>query len=57
MYLQGQPSFVRLFKYPNFEGSNSVVAQKSFFKAERTDFYWNKIGKKFFPVDNLYNII
>ncbi|GBN63210.1 Eukaryotic translation initiation factor 2A [Araneus ventricosus] len=42
---KGQPSFVRLFKYPNFEGSNSVIAQKSFFKAERTDFYWNKTGK------------
>ncbi|KAG8195231.1 hypothetical protein JTE90_027972 [Oedothorax gibbosus] len=42
---KGQPSFVRLFRYPNFEGSNAVIAQKSFFKAERTDFYWNKTGK------------
>ncbi|CAL1274382.1 unnamed protein product [Larinioides sclopetarius] len=42
---KGQPSFVRLFKYPNFEGSSSIIAQKSFFKAERTDFYWNKTGK------------
>lgn len=41
---KGQPSFVRLFKYPNFDGSNAVIAQKSFFKAERTDFYWNKTG-------------
>ncbi|XP_071035620.1 eukaryotic translation initiation factor 2A [Parasteatoda tepidariorum] len=43
--VKGQPSFVRLFKYPDFEGPNSIIAQKSFFKAERTDFYWNKTGK------------
>ncbi|GIY09529.1 eukaryotic translation initiation factor 2A [Caerostris darwini] len=43
--MKGQPSFVRLFKYPNFDGPNAVIAQKSFFKAERTDFYWNKTGR------------
>ncbi|GFT38829.1 eukaryotic translation initiation factor 2A [Nephila pilipes] len=43
--VKGQPSFVRLFKYPNFDGANSVIAQRSFFKGERTDFYWNKTGK------------
>lgn len=43
--IKGQPSYVRLFRYPDFQGPNCVVAQKSFFKAERTDFYWNKTGK------------
>ncbi|GFQ65019.1 eukaryotic translation initiation factor 2A [Trichonephila clavata] len=43
--VKGQPSFVRMFKYPNFEGSGAIIAQRSFFKAERTDFYWNKTGK------------
>lgn len=43
--VKAQPSFVRLLKYPNFEGSDSIIAQKSFFKAERTDFFWNKTGK------------
>lgn len=43
--VKGGPSFVRMFRYPNFDGANSIIAQKSFFKAERTDFYWNKTGK------------
>lgn len=42
--LKGQPSFVRLFVYPKFEGAGAVIAQKSFFKADRTEFFWNKSG-------------
>ena len=39
--LQAAPSFVRLFQYPNF---SSVLANKSFFKAEKADIKWNKKG-------------
>uniref|UniRef100_A0A131XP25 Eukaryotic translation initiation factor 2A n=1 Tax=Ixodes ricinus TaxID=34613 RepID=A0A131XP25_IXORI len=41
---KGQPSFVRVFKYPNFEGPNAGIANKSFYKSDRVDFYWNKKG-------------
>ncbi|ESO88696.1 hypothetical protein LOTGIDRAFT_234486, partial [Lottia gigantea] len=41
---KGQPSFVRVYKYPNFGGPSSTLANKSFFKAERIHLYWNKIG-------------
>lgn len=42
---QGQPSFARIYQYPNFAGNNAVLANKSFFKADRIHFFWNKIGK------------
>ncbi|XP_059160587.1 eukaryotic translation initiation factor 2A-like [Physella acuta] len=41
---QGQPSFARIYQYPNFAGNNAVLANKSFFKADRVNFFWNKIG-------------
>jgi len=37
----GQPSFARMFRYPNFE---TVIASKSFFQADRVEFKWNKKG-------------
>ncbi|XP_005096415.1 eukaryotic translation initiation factor 2A [Aplysia californica] len=42
---KGQPSFVRLYRYPNFAGMQSTLANKSFFKADRVHFYWNKPGQ------------
>ncbi|KAJ8921037.1 hypothetical protein NQ315_015833 [Exocentrus adspersus] len=39
----GQPSFGRLFKYPNFDASQAI-ANKSFFQADKVDFYWNSKG-------------
>lgn len=39
----GQPSFARLFKYPNFE-SNQTIANKSFFQADKVEFIWNAKG-------------
>lgn len=39
----GQPSFGRLFKYPNF-GEQQAIANKSFFQADKVDFYWNSKG-------------
>lgn len=42
---KGQPSFVRLYQYPNFAGLDSVLANKSFFKADRVNFYWNRPGQ------------
>jgi len=38
---KGQPSFVRLFQYPNF-GEGTALANKSFFKADKVDMLWNK---------------
>jgi translation initiation factor 2A len=38
---KGQPSFVRLFEYPNF-GDGQALANKSFFKADKVDMIWNK---------------
>ncbi|XP_055868994.1 eukaryotic translation initiation factor 2A-like [Biomphalaria glabrata] len=41
---KGQPSFARIYQYPNFSGPESMLANKSFFKADRVNFFWNKIG-------------
>ncbi|KAK9401209.1 eukaryotic translation initiation factor 2A [Crotalus adamanteus] len=38
---KGAPSFVRLYQYPNFEGSQSALANKSFFKADKVKMLWN----------------
>jgi len=40
---KGSPSFVRLFKYPNF-GDGKAIGNKSFFKADKVDMMWNKKG-------------
>ncbi|GAB6019797.1 Eukaryotic translation initiation factor 2A [Chamberlinius hualienensis] len=37
----GQPSSVKLFSYPNFE---TVLASKSFFKADKVEMKWNSTG-------------
>uniref|UniRef100_UPI00358E4400 eukaryotic translation initiation factor 2A n=1 Tax=Myxine glutinosa TaxID=7769 RepID=UPI00358E4400 len=39
---QGAPSFVRLFKYPNFGGPDTAIANKSFFKGDHATLMWNK---------------
>lgn len=41
---KGQPSFVRIYKYPVFGGPTAALANKSFFKADKADMYWNKKG-------------
>jgi translation initiation factor 2A len=41
--VSGQPSFGKLFKYPNFEAQQSI-ASKSFFQADKVEFYWNSKG-------------
>ncbi|KAL3847136.1 hypothetical protein ACJMK2_018066 [Sinanodonta woodiana] len=38
---KGQPSFVRLFKYPNH---TTPIANKSFFKCDKVEMAWNKAG-------------
>lgn len=43
---KGNPSFVRLFQYPNFD-DGQALANKSFFKADKVDMYWNKKGNAF----------
>ncbi|XP_041346950.1 eukaryotic translation initiation factor 2A-like, partial [Gigantopelta aegis] len=39
---KGQPSYVRVYRYPNFGGQTAAIANKSFFKAERVALCWNK---------------
>lgn len=41
---KGQPSFVRIYKYPNFGGPQAALANKSFFKADDVQMKWNKTG-------------
>lgn len=41
---KGAPSFVRLYQYPRFEGPGAVLANKSFFKADRVSMQWNSKG-------------
>nr|XP_060623707.1 eukaryotic translation initiation factor 2A isoform X1 [Anolis sagrei ordinatus] len=38
---KGAPSFVRLYEYPKFEGPQSMLANKSFFKADKATMLWN----------------
>lgn len=40
---KGNPSFVRLWQYPNFDEGNAIC-NKSFFKADKVDMMWNKKG-------------
>ncbi|KAM8770147.1 eukaryotic translation initiation factor 2A isoform 3-T4 [Rhynchonycteris naso] len=39
---KGAPSFVRLYQYPNFDGPQAALANKSFFKADKVTMLWNK---------------
>lgn len=41
--VKGQPSFARIFKYPNFD-VQQAIATKTFFQADKVDFYWNCKG-------------
>ncbi|RUS75850.1 hypothetical protein EGW08_016371 [Elysia chlorotica] len=41
---KGQPSFVRIYRYPHLSGIQAAVATKSFFKADRVNFFWNQTG-------------
>lgn len=40
---KGQPSFAKLFKYPNLNPSG-LVASKSFFQGDRVEMKWSKPG-------------
>lgn len=39
--IKGQPSFARMYKYPNFD---NIVSSKSFFQADRVEMKWNPRG-------------
>ena len=43
MFIQGAPSFVRLYEYPNLSPA-AIGASKSFFRADSVTFFWNKKG-------------
>ncbi len=40
--LKNQPSFIRLYVYPNVI---DTIANKSFFNADKVEMKWNKLGK------------
>lgn len=40
---KGQPARGIMYKYPNFE-QGQAVSSKSFFQADKIDYYWNKKG-------------
>ncbi|XP_063834256.1 eukaryotic translation initiation factor 2A [Ostrinia nubilalis] len=44
---QDQPSFWRVFKYPEFDTSNAVVSRSSF-QADKATFHWNRRGTNIF---------
>ena len=44
LLLQGAPSFVRMYQYPKLEGAGSIVASRSFYRADNVKFSWNKKG-------------
>ncbi|KAL0895564.1 hypothetical protein ABMA27_011665 [Loxostege sticticalis] len=44
---QGQPSFWRVFKFPQFEATQAVVSRSSF-QADKASFHWNRRGTNVF---------
>ena len=42
---QGGAAFVRMFQYPMFEGPNTCLANKSFFRSDKVNMTWNRTGK------------
>ncbi|KAL0850018.1 hypothetical protein ABMA28_011928 [Loxostege sticticalis] len=44
---QGQPSFWRVFKFPQFEVTQAVVSRSSF-QADKASFHWNRRGTNVF---------
>lgn len=45
----GQPSFWRVFKYPEFDQAQAVVSRSSF-QADKATFYWNRRGTNVFAM-------
>ncbi|CAH0698922.1 unnamed protein product [Spodoptera exigua] len=45
----GQPSFWRVFKYPEFDQTQAVVSRSSF-QADKATFYWNRRGTNVFAM-------
>lgn len=40
--IKGAPAYVHLYRYPNFKEANNALANKSFFKVDTVENYWNK---------------
>lgn len=45
----GQPSFWRVFKYPELEVSQAIVSRSSF-QADKAAFHWNRRGTNVFAM-------
>ncbi|KAK3749948.1 hypothetical protein QZH41_013857, partial [Actinostola sp. cb2023] len=43
-FSRGAPSYVRLYRHPNFDAPGAVLANKSFFKADSVRMKWNRKG-------------
>ncbi len=41
MIIQGQPAAVKVFNVPNF---SAAVSQKTFYKGDKVQLKWNKLG-------------
>ncbi len=52
--VKGQPSFVRIYQYPRFDGI--AIANKSFYKADTVDFKWSHKGLDYlsFKTNNIH---
>ncbi|XP_045601720.1 eukaryotic translation initiation factor 2A [Procambarus clarkii] len=40
--IKGAPAYVHLYRYPNFKEASNALANKSFFKVDTIDSFWNK---------------
>lgn len=49
---KGAPSFVRLYEYPRLEGAGSILANKSFYRADSVTFLWNRKGSGLLVLTN-----
>nr|XP_049698607.1 eukaryotic translation initiation factor 2A [Helicoverpa armigera] len=46
----GQPSFWRVYKYPDFKDESQAVVSRSSFQADKATFYWNRRGTNVFAM-------
>ncbi|KAG7176052.1 Eukaryotic translation initiation factor 2A-like [Homarus americanus] len=40
--VKGAPAYVHLYRYPNFKETSNALANKSFFKVDTIEHFWNK---------------
>ncbi|XP_068202678.1 eukaryotic translation initiation factor 2A [Palaemon carinicauda] len=40
--IKGAPAYVHLYRYPDFKEASQALANKSFFKVDTVEYFWNK---------------